>query len=178
MTMTEGAQIADFTYLVPVSGGGLIAGIGAALTRLSPRPRLVGVQPETAPFMHGLFYHGSQDGIPDLPSLADGLTGAVEADSVTIPMVKQLVDEIILVSEEEIARAVAFAYKEYGEIIEPSGAVTIAAALRNVERNGIPLSSDMAGYHPTPQVAVVSGGNVQPEVHARIVADYTGEARA
>lgn len=167
----------EYVILVPVSGGGLIAGIGAALTRLSPRPRLVGVQPETAPFMHGLYYHGSQDGIPDLPSLADGLTGAVEADSVTIPMVKQLVDEIVLVSEEEIARAVAFAYREYGEIIEPSGAVTIAAALKNVERNGIPLDGS-AGYHPAPQVAIVSGGNIQPEVHARIVADYAGEARA
>ncbi|OGO75732.1 MAG: hypothetical protein A3K45_02415, partial [Chloroflexi bacterium RIFOXYC12_FULL_59_14] len=92
----------NLTYLVPVSGGGLIAGIGAALARLSPRPRLVGVQPEAAPFMHALFYRGSQDGIPDLPSLADGLTGAVESDSVTIPMVKQLVDEIVLVSEEDI----------------------------------------------------------------------------
>ena len=168
--LIEGSQIdtlrfSDLTYLVPVSGGGLIAGIGAALTRLTPRPRLVGVQPETAPFMHGLFYRGSQDGIPDLPSLADGLTGAVEADSVTIPMVKQLVDEIILVSEEDIARAVAFAYHEYGETIEPSGAVTIAAALRGLAGSG-------------PQVAIVSGGNIQPEVHARIVADYTGEARA
>jgi threonine dehydratase len=163
--LLKGEGLGVRSILVPVSGGGLIAGIGAALTRLSPRPRLVGVQPETAPFMHGLFYRGSQDGIPDLPSLADGLTGAVEADSVTIPMVKQLVDEIVLVSEEEIARAVAFAYKEYGEVIEPSGAVTIAAALR--EAGG-----------ESPRVAIVSGGNIQPEVHARIVADYAGEARA
>lgn len=161
LPLGEGAGV---RVLVPVSGGGLVAGIGAALTRLSPRPRLAGVQPETAPFMHGLFYRGSQDGIPDLPSLADGLTGAVESDSITIPMVKQLVDEIILVSEEEIARAVAFAYREYGEIIEPSGAVTIAAALRG------------AGGE-SPQAAIVSGGNIQPEVHARIVAEYAGEAR-
>jgi threonine dehydratase len=159
----EGPRVRS--VLVPVSGGGLIAGIGAALRRLSPRPRLVGVQPETAPFMHGLFYRGSQDGIPDLPSLADGLTGAVEVDSVTIPMVKQLVDEIILVSENEIARAVAFVYKEYREVIEPSGAVTIAAALREAGEDN-------------PRVAIVSGGNIQPEVHARIVADYAGEARA
>jgi threonine dehydratase len=150
------------SVLVPLSGGGLLAGIGLALARLSPRPRLVGVQPETAPFMHGLFYHGSQAGIPDLPSLADGLTGAVEADSITISMVKELVDEIVLVSEEEIARAVAFAYVQYNEIIEPSGAVTIAAALRG----------------GAPSLAIVSGGNIQPEVHARIVADYAGEARA
>jgi threonine dehydratase len=155
----------DYVVLVPVSGGGLIAGIGSALTNLTSRPRLVGVQPETTPFMHGLFYNSSQDGIPDLPSLADGLTGAVESDSVTIPMVKQLVDEIILVSEEDIARAVAFAFVEYGETIEPSGAVTIAAALKG-----------LAGSKPI--VAIVSGGNIQPEVHARIVADYMQEARA
>lgn len=159
-----GGPMDNLTCLVPVSGGGLIAGIGAALARRAPRPRLVGVQPATAPFMYHLFYRGSQEGIPDLPSLADGLTGAVEADSITIPMVRECVDEIILVSEEEIARAVAFAYREYGEVIEPSGAVTLAAALRD------------AGAE-SPRVAVVSGGNIQPEVHARIVADYAGEAR-
>jgi threonine dehydratase len=158
-------QIGNLTYLVPLSGGGLIAGIGLALARLSPRPRLVGVQPETAPFMHGLFYNGTQNGIPDLPSLADGLTGAVQADSITIPLVRQFVDEIILVSEEEIANAVAFAYHKYNEIIEPSGAVTIAAALRDAQQTD-------AGYHPAPRVAVVSGGNIQPEVHARIVAEF------
>ena len=156
-------RIANPTCLVPVSGGGLIAGIGLALQRLSPRPRLVGVQPEKAPFMHNLFYRGSQDGLADLPSLADGLTGAVEADAITIEMVKNLVDEIILVSEEEIARAVAFAYREYGEVIEPSGAVTLAASLREGAGNG-------------PTVVVISGGNIQPEVHARLVASYAGEA--
>lgn len=150
------------TCLVPISGGGLITGIGLALQRLSPRPRLVGVQPETAPFMYNLFYRGTQDGIPDLPSLADGLTGAVEADSVTIGLVKNLVDEIILVTEVEIARAVAFAYREYGEVIEPSGAVTLAASLRVG-----------AGFGTS--VVVISGGNIQPEVHARLVAEYAGE---
>lgn len=155
-------KIDNFSYLVPLSGGGLITGIGLVLHRLSPRPRLIGVQPETAPFMHSLFYRGTQDGIPDLPSLADGLTGAVQADSVTIGLVKNLVDEIILVSEEEIARAVAFAYREYGEVIEPSGAVTLAASLW--EEAGI-----------DPQVAVISGGNIQPAVHARLVAEFADE---
>ncbi len=142
--------------LAPVSGGGLIAGIGLVLRHLLPQVRLIGVQAEVAPFMHALFYHGSQEGIPDRPSLADGLTGAVEADSITIPLVKQLVDEIELVSEEEIARAVAFAYRVYGEIVEPSGAVTLAAALR-------------WGRRDRPSVVVISGGNIQPEVQARIV---------
>lgn len=158
-----GSQIDNVTYIVPVSGGGLIAGIGLALQKLSPRPRLIGVQPEAAPFMYNLFYRNTQDGIPDLPSLADGLTGAVESASITIEMVKKLVYEIVLVSEEEIARAVAFAYREYGEIIEPSGAVTLAASLRT-------------GAGLGPCVVVVSGGNIQPEVHARLVAQFAGDA--
>jgi threonine dehydratase len=158
------SQNGNHQVLVPVSGGGLIAGIGSAFVQLASRPRLIGVQPETAPFMHALYYRQTQDGIPDLPSLADGLTGAVEPGSVTIPMVKELVDEIILVSEEEIARAVAFAYVEFGEIIEPSGAVTIAAAMKRFD-------------DADPIVAVVSGGNIQPEVHAQIVANYLQERR-
>ncbi|MGC8855267.1 MAG: threonine ammonia-lyase [Anaerolineae bacterium] len=151
-------------WLVPVGGGGLIAGIGAALTgfNLQPRPRLIGVQAQASPFMYHLFYHGSQEGVPDLPTLADGLTGAVEDGSLTIPLVRAFVDEIILVSEDEIARAIAFAWSEFGEKIEGSGAVTLAALLSGkvVER---------------PAVAIVSGGNIQPEVHARIVERRGGE---
>ncbi len=150
--------------LVPVSGGGLIAGIGLALRNLLPQVRLIGVQAEVAPFLHALFYRGSQEGIPDRPSLADGLTGAVEADSITIPLVKDLVDEIMLVSEAEIAQAVAFALRVYGETVEPSGAVALAAALRQAGRK-------------RPGVVIVSGGNIQPEVQARIVSRDQREAQ-
>ena len=157
----EVMRVREATWFVPVGGGGLITGIALALSRLSPRPKMVGVQPETNPFMHGLFYHDSQDGIPELPSLADGLTGAVETDSITIDLVKKLVDDILLVTEEEIGAATAYAYHVNGEVIEPSGAVTIAAALR--------------GTAGKPTLAVVSGGNAQPEVHARLVAKYATE---
>ena len=148
-------------WLVPVRGGGLLAGIGASLASQTHRPRLIGVQAAAAPFMHSLFYHGTQDGIPDLPSLADGLTGEVEQGAVTIPMVKQLADEIVLVSEDEIARAIAFAWYVYGEKIEGSGAVGLAAVLSGK-------------VEARPMVVVVSGGNVQPEVHAEIVHRFAG----
>lgn len=152
------------SWVVPVGGGGLIAGIGAALTQMTsrPRPRLIGVQAEASAFMYHLFYRGAQDGVPDLPTLADGLTGAVEDGSLTIPLVREYVDEIVLVSEEEIARAIAFAWHVFGEKIEGSGAVTLAALLAGkiAER---------------PAVAIVSGGNIQPEVHAGIVARFAGE---
>jgi threonine dehydratase len=149
-------------WLVPVSGGGLLAGIGSSLQKQAHRPRLIGVQAKVAPFMHSLFYNDTQDGIPDLPSLADGLLGEVEHGSVTIPMIKQAVDEIVLVSEEEIAHAIAFAWFVYGEKLEGAGAVGLAAALSGK-------------VEASPVVVVVSGGNVQPEVHAKIIKRFEGE---
>ncbi|MEZ0396934.1 MAG: threonine/serine dehydratase [Anaerolineales bacterium] len=151
----------SLTWLVPVSGGGLIAGIGSALRRLSPRPRLVGVQAQASAFMHALFYRGSQEDVPDLPTLADGLSGAVEPGSVTIPLVKELVDEIILVSEAEIERAIAFAWHRYQQQIEGSAAVVLAAVLN--------------GRVKGPAALVISGGNIQPEVHAAICAAHPEE---
>jgi threonine dehydratase len=112
--------------------------------------------------MHHLYYQGQQNDIPDLPSLADGLTGAVEPGSVTIPLIKQLVDEIVLVSEEEITRTIAYAWVKYAEIVEGAGAVCLAAV----------LSGKVKGR---PAVAVVSGGNIQPEVHAEIVRAFEGQ---
>jgi len=142
--------------VVPVSGGGLIAGIAAAL---EGRPlRVVGAQAEVAPFMHALLTRGTQDGLPDLPSLADGLTGAVEATSITIPIVQRCVNEIMLVNEDEIARGLAFAFHKYSEIIEPSAAVGLAALL--------------TGKIQAPAVIVISGGNMAKEQHAGICARY------
>ena len=157
-------ELSDDTsaWLVPVSGGGLLAGIGSSLQKQAQRPRLIGVQAEIAPFMYSLFYKGTQDGIPDLPSLADGLLGEVEHGSVTIPMVKQLVDEIVLVGEDEIARAIAFAWYVHGEKIEGAGAVGLAAVL-------------FGGVKASPIVVVVSGGNLEPEVHAEIIERFAGE---
>jgi threonine dehydratase len=149
-------------WLVPVGGGGLVSGIGASLWEQTDRPKLIGVQSDASAFMHSLFYGGTQDGTPDLPSLADGLAGAVEPGSVTIPMVRQLADEIVLVTEEEIAYAMAFAWYVYGEKLEGGGAVVLAAVLSGKVRK-------------RPAVLVVSGGNVQPEVHAGIVERFAGE---
>jgi len=151
------------SWLVPVSGGGLLAGIGSSLAKQARRPRLIGVQAEVAPFMHSLFYRDTQDGLPDLPSLADGLTGEVERNSVTIPMIKNLVDEIVLVSEDEIMRAIAFAWYVYERKIEGAGAVGLAAILsKKIEA--------------LPALVIVSGGNVQPEVHAEILERFVGAA--
>jgi threonine dehydratase len=153
----------EMTLLVPVSGGGLLAGIAAALAKMPVRPRIIGVQAAASPFMHAVFTRNSQEGVPDLPSLADGLTGAVEEGSITIPIVKSLVDDILLVEENDIAHAVAFAYHEYGQVIEGSAAVGLAAIL--------------TGAVKPPVLVVVSGGNIQPEIHARLCENQAREKR-
>jgi threonine dehydratase len=174
-------SLPEATLIVPAGGGGLASGIGAAIKPAgalhqstlvqkagtignvgSPgKISLIAVQSEASPFLHALYYRGSQENINELPSLADGLAGPVERGSLTIPLVKQLVDRFVLVSETEIAQAIAFAWRQYHEIIEGSAATTLAAVLSGKINN-----------HPA--VAVISGGNIQPEVHARIVsADRT-----
>ncbi len=146
------------TLVVPVGGGGLLAGIGAALERQPSRPRLVGVNAEASAFMCALYQRGSQEGVLDLPTLADGLSGAVEAGSITIPLVWKYADGILTVSEEEIGRAIAFAWQKYRQVIEGSGAVGLAAVL--------------AGKVKPPAVVVITGGNIQPEVHAELCRKY------
>lgn len=153
-------EAAEMTWLVPVSGGGLLAGISSVLRDHARfQGRIVGVQVANQAYMHSLFYRNTQDDVESLPTLADGLVGAVEDGSITVPLIRKNADEILLVSEDEVAEAVAFAWNEYGERIEGSGAVGLAAV----------LSGKVSAL---PSVIVVSGGNIQPEVHAKILARY------
>ncbi len=144
--------------VVPVGGGGLIAGIGLALQQLPKehRPRLIGVQSEASPYFHALLKTGSQDGVKETESLADGLAGRIEDNAITIPLVRSLVDEVLLVGEIEIEKAVAAAWHRYGAIIEGSAAVVLAAALGGK-------------FAQRPAALVISGGNIQPELHAQLV---------
>jgi threonine dehydratase len=149
---------ASVAWLVPAGGGGLVSGIGSALQALHPRPRLFSIQSEASPFLYAIYHHGTQEGVIELPSLADGLAGPVEAGSVTIPMVKEFVDDIILVTEEEIGQAIKYAWVTYHECIEGSAAVTLAAALSG-------------RFTTRPAIAVLSGGNIHPAEHERIIND-------
>lgn len=153
LTMTSA-----MTIVVPVGGGGMLSGIGAAIERSKQRPRIVGVNPESSAFMHSLYFNGTQENVTDLPTLADGLTGAIEEGSLTVPLVKRYADDLVLVSEDEIARAIAYAWWHFGERIEGSGAVGLAAVL--------------AGKVKSPAVVVISGGNIQPEIHDGLCRRY------
>jgi len=150
------------TWIVPAGGGGLISALGTLFSHMTPCPRLVGVQAAASPFTDSLFHRHTQQGVLDLPTLADGLSGAVEEGSVTIPMMERYVDDFLTVSEDEIARAIAFAAYVYGEKIEGSAAVALAAAL-----NG--RISDR------PAVIILTGGNIDPDVYHKIIQDHAGE---
>lgn len=160
----EHPELKNGTWLIPAGGGGLIAGVGIALKSRFPDSHLVAVQSEASPFLNALFRNRPQDVIAELPSLADGLAGRVEDHSVTISIVRQIVDGFILVQEEEIAQAIAYAWYSYGEVIEGSAAVGLAAILSGK-------------IEARPVITVISGGNIQPEVHDRIIKTYNRHKR-
>ncbi|GAB4401153.1 MAG: hydroxyectoine utilization dehydratase EutB [Anaerolineales bacterium] len=155
-TLAELPPLANSSWVVPTGGGGLLSGIGAGLTARAPGSRLVGVQPQNSPFFYELWHGRSQAHIRETPTLAEGLAGAIEETALTIPLARQLAHDMVLVTEAELAAAVRFAWQRYGEPIEPSGAAGLAAVL-----SGKVLQR--------PAVVVVTGGNIQPELHAQLV---------
>ncbi len=137
------------TVLVPLSGGGLISGVALALKAVNPHIRVVGVSMAGACVMYHSLQHGAPIEMPEADTLADSLLGGIGLDNRhTFAIVRDYVDAVLLVSEDEIAQAMAFALHEHHAVVEGAGAVGIAALL-----NG--------HIKPTGAVAcVISGGNV------------------
>jgi threonine dehydratase len=160
-SIEDAPEIQEATWIVPVGGGGLISGIGTAIKSKPSRAQLVGVQSEASPYFHEIYARGTQDGVVEHPSIADGLAGAVERSSITIPLVESLVDAIVLVTEDEIEAAIAYAWIRYSEIIEGAAATALAAVLTG-------------RVNARPAVLLISGGNIQMEVHQEIVEKYRG----
>jgi len=141
--------------IVPVSGGGLIAGIGSAFRYLQKHVKLIGVQSKNSSYFYSLYQFGSQKEVIETKSIADGLSGAIEKNSITIPLVRSMLDDFILVDEEEIEKAIVYCYVHYGQMIEGSAAVPLAAILSH--KINFPKS-----------ILIVSGGNIQLELHSSL----------
>ncbi len=137
-------------WIIPVGGGGLIAGIMAGASYFSKVVQVLGVQSEASPFLCHEFHYGDMAKAVEAPSLADGLSGGVEPGSATIEAIHDAAD-VLLVSEAQIAQAIAYAYRAHGQVIEGSGAVGIAAL----------LGGQLKGDGRT--VVLVSGGNIDEE---------------
>ena len=129
---TIGVEILDDwpecdALLVPIGGGGLISGIGLWAKAVRPGLRLVGVQPSASPPMYAYLATGSAKPMPIAPTLADGVAGNVERGSITYKMCRQLVDEVVVLDEEQIADAMRWAVEAHHLVLEGSAALGIAA---------------------------------------------------
>jgi threonine dehydratase len=146
--------------LVPLSGGGLIGGIALALKSADKSIRVIGVSMERGPAMVRSLEAGRPVAVEEEPSLADSLGGGIGLDNrYTFALARDLVDETVLVSEAEIAAAMAHCYWREQQIVEGAGAVGIAALLTGkVEAPGANL------------VVLLSGRNVDMRRFSEIVA--------
>ena len=142
--------------LIPVGGGGLLSGIGTYLQHYKESPRLIGVQSVASPYVHRLFTTGSQDGVEETDSIAEGLAGEIAHDSITIPLLMKYLDDVVLVSEDDIKQAIRYCWEEHHQVIEGSAAVGLAAQLAGK----IQIS---------PALTIATGGNIQPELFNAII---------
>jgi threonine dehydratase len=124
------------TLLVPTGGGGLLAGIALAARALNPTIRIFGVQSEHAPAMYESFRAGRLVHVRERETLADGLAGNIEPDAITFPLIRDLVDDILLVSEHAIREAIVLLLKHEHQVVEGAGAVGVAALLEGPRRFG------------------------------------------
>ncbi|MER9429523.1 hydroxyectoine utilization dehydratase EutB [Mesorhizobium sp. M0408] len=150
--------------LVPLSGGGLAAGVAAAVKGVSPATKVMGVSMARGAAMKASLDAGHPVLVEEQPTLADSLGGGIGLDNrLTFSMCRDLLDDVILLSEDEIAAGIRHAYEQEREIVEGAGAVGIAAVLAGkVRASG-------------PTVLVLSGRNIDMTLHRKIIC---GEAIA
>ena len=135
--------------VIPLGGGGLASGMGLAIKAAAPGATIVGVEVEAStPFTLSL-EAGRITEVTPRPSLADGLVGNLEPDSMTFPLVKQVVDYVVTVSEDDLTRAMRGLATEERLIVEGAGAAAVASILAG--------KASAAGRRV---VAMVTGGNV------------------
>ncbi|MEO8287072.1 MAG: threonine/serine dehydratase [Chloroflexota bacterium] len=138
--------------VVPIGGGGLISGIATAVKGRNPAVRVFGVEPEGAPTMFNSLAAGHATHLERVSTIADGLA-APFAGEWTYSIVRDLVDDVVLISDEEIAAAVPILVQSAKVVPEPAGAAVLGALLAG----RIPLDTLPAG---APVVVIVSGGNL------------------
>jgi len=144
--------------VVPIGGGGLISGIAAAIRPARPTARIIGVEPHGAPTMATARERNTPTRLDSLDTIADGLTAPV-AGALTFAAVQRLVDEVVLVSDEEIVDAVTATLQYTKLLAEPAGAAGLAALLSGRVR--LPAG--------TRTVVVLSGGNVDAAVLKKLL---------
>jgi threonine dehydratase len=149
------------SVLVPLSGGGLAAGVAAAVKAMRPKARVVGVSMARGAAMHASLAAGRPVAVREVETLADSLGGGIGlSNRYTFRMCRELIDDVVLLDEDEIANGVRNAFTVEGEVAEGAGAVGIAALLHDKVR--------LRG----PVVALLSGRNIDADLHRDILAGH------
>ncbi|AXA24922.1 hydroxyectoine utilization dehydratase EutB [Pseudomonas putida] len=145
--------------LVPLSGGGLFAGVALALKTANPQIVTHGISMQRGAAMHASLAAGHPLEVEELPTLADSLGGGIGLDNqYTFSMTRDTCDHLHLLSETSIANAIRHAYREERQVLEGAAAVGIAALLEGlIQPRG-------------PVVVVISGRNVDTDQHLRVLA--------
>jgi len=143
--------------VVPIGGGGLLAGIAVAIKEQHPQVRLIGVESVAAPCMYRAVHDGRIEAVPLSVTIADGIA-VKKAGQLTMPLIRDLVDDLVLVEEEEIALAIVALLEKSKLLVEGAGAVTLAALL-NGRVKGISGKT----------VCLLSGGNIDVRTLAVVV---------
>ena len=157
LEMIEAVPAAE-TVVVQLSGGGLAAGIAAAVKGVSPTTRVVGVSMQRGAAMKASIDAGKPIPVMEVPTLADSLGGGIGlSNEYTFQMCSDLLDDIVVLTETEIAAGIRHAYAVEREVVEGAGAVGIAAILAGkVKPNG-------------ETVVLLSGRNIDMDLHRSIV---------
>ena len=143
---------------ITIGGGGLISGIAGYFNVYAPHAEIIGCQPVNSPEMYLSQLAGHVVMAPEeLPTLSDGSAGPLEEDSITFGLCRSLVDRYILVTEDDIQKAIRDIFKNHEMVIEGAAGVAYAAALLDTKRKA-----------DEKVVVVLCGGNIDPVVHSEI----------
>jgi threonine dehydratase len=160
---TIGLELAEETpdaevVVVPIGGGGLIAGIATALAHTRRNVRVIGVEAEGAAGMRASLDKGHRVTLDHVSTMADGIASKT-CSELTMAHVQAYVDDVVTVTEEEISRAVLLCLERGKGVVEPAGAVSLAAI----------LSDRIPGRGRGDAVALLSGGNVDPLLLIKLI---------
>lgn len=135
--------------IVPIGGGGLISGISIAMATLRPGVRIVGVEPEGAPTMSGALEAGSPVRLEQVSTVADGLAAPFTSD-LNLSIVKQYVDDVVIVTDDEIIESMRLILHHAKLLAEPAAAAGVAALATG--KAAVPVGAET--------VSIITGGNI------------------
>jgi threo-3-hydroxy-L-aspartate ammonia-lyase len=163
---TAGVELAEQAgpldlVLVPMGGGGLAAGVSTAITALRPGTAIIGVEPTGADDTGRSFRAGHRVALDRVDTIADGLRASTPGER-TFEVNRRLLEDVVAVDEAAIVEAMRFCFARLKIVVEPSGAVPLAALLSGVVRPGGPTA------------VVLSGGNIAPADFAALMAPPGG----